>query len=257
MTQAIVATGIKRRYPRGSDILRGVNFSACSGEVVGICGPNGAGKSTLLRVLSGLLLPTEGQVKIMGTPMADLKLAQRARLMAYMHQDTAMAFDFTVRQVVALGRYPLRSALAALSAADQIVIDEAMARAQCDHLADRPVPHLSGGERQRVMLARALAQETPILFLDEPTASLDVAFTLRLMGMAGSMAKAGKLVIAVMHDLRAAAGACDRVLLMQAGDAIAYGSPRTVLTEAHLAKAYGVNARVFDNPAGGWDYYCL
>lgn len=233
-------------------ILRGVDFEAAAGTFTGIVGPNGAGKTTLLRALAGFL-PVKGRVLLDGRDIATLPPRKLARRIAYMHQDTAVPFDFTAAQVAAMGRSPFIGAFAVPSPADPRVI-RAMERAGCAELAGRPVSRLSGGERQRVMLARALAQETPCLLLDEPTASLDIRHACQVFRLCREEAGRGALVAAVLHDLRQAARFCDRLVLMKEGRVLAAGAPGEVLTPAGLREAYGVRAAVFRNPAGEWDF---
>lgn len=241
--------------PQGQQkILRSIGLEAFPGELLGLCGPNGAGKSTLLRAIAGLI-PAQGQIELCGKPLRAYPARLIARHIAYMHQDTAVPFGFTVREVVAMGRYPYRGAFGGLSGTDLQAIDSAMALSQCASYADKLITHLSGGERQRVMLARALAQETPILLLDEPASSQDVRLSHQIFALAADLANQGKLVITVAHDLRIAAAHCTRLVLMADGQTVASGIPRQTLTEENLAKAFAIDAHVFDNPAGAWDYY--
>lgn len=236
-------------------ILRGVDFSAEAGQVAGICGPNGAGKSTLLRTLAGFLTPQGGEVRLQGRPLARIPMRERARLFAYMHQETSMSFAFTAEEVVGMGRTPHQARFAAPGEKDRVAVTRAMAQAGCEALAKQPFAQLSGGERQRVQLARALCQETPILLLDEPAASLDLHFAGQLYALAKTHAEAGGTTVLVMHDLRAAALACDWLYLLHQGQMVAQGPPRQVLTGENLRAAYGAQAVIFDNPAGEWDYY--
>lgn len=239
---------------RGQEILRGIDFSAQPGELIGLCGPNGAGKSTLLRALGGLI-PAGGQLTLSGKPLRGYGPRRLARHIAFMHQDTQVPFGFTAREVVAMGRYPYRGAFGGLDPADLRAIEHAMELAACAEHADKPVTQLSGGERQRVMLARALAQDTPILLLDEPASSQDARLSHQVFALAAHLAHEGRLVIAVAHDLRVAAAHCSRILLLAGGLAVASAPPRQALTEANLSLAFALRARVFDNPAGQWDYY--
>lgn len=236
-------------------ILNNISFSAQSGEFIGIVGPNGAGKSTLLRQLGGLLRPTAGQVLLNGRPLHAIRTREMAKSCATMHQDTIMPFAFPVRDVVMMGRHPYRSSLAAYSAKDEIYVQQCMEAAGCLAEADKLVTELSGGERQRVMFARILAQDTPLLLLDEPTSSLDIRHAGEVLLVARQLADAGKLVIAVMHDLRAAAKYCSRLLLIHQGQLVAEGDPIDVLHEGHISFAYNIQATTFQNPAGQWDYY--
>ena len=203
--------------PSPRDILRDISFTAKNGEFIGIVGPNGAGKSTLLRNLGGLLKPTSGQVLVNDRNIRAIKPRELAGISAYMHQDTVMPFAFLSRDVVMLGRHPYSSPLAAFSAEDIAYVRQCMIAADCLEQADKLVTTLSGGERQRVMLARILAQDTPLLLLDEPTASLDIRHSGEVFLLARELAEAGKLVIAAMHDLRAAAKYCSRLFLIYDG----------------------------------------
>jgi iron complex transport system ATP-binding protein len=235
-------------------ILQSVSFAADSGSFIGIVGPNGAGKTTLLRQLGGLIRPTEGQVLFNGRRVDHYKPRDYARLCSYMHQDTVVPFDFPVRDIVMMGRHPYATALAAFSAADQEYVAQCMEAAGCLPDADKRITALSGGERQRVMFARTLAQDTPMLLLDEPTSSLDIRHANEVFLVIRRLAAAGKLVIAVMHDLRAAAKYCNRLFLMVHGQLVAAGDPEDVLHEGHISYAFGIRAKTFTTPMGNWDY---
>lgn len=238
-------------------IVHDSSLQATSGSFIGICGPNGAGKSTLLRMLGGLLRPATGQIRLNQTELTRIRLKSLARISAYMHQDTSMPFDFSVRDVVLMGRHPYRSGLSAWSAEDRTIAENCMELTDCQPLAEQVVTRLSGGERQRVMFARILTQQTPILLLDEPTASLDVYQADATLELCRQMASQGRLIIAVLHDLRSAARYCDRLLLMHQGQIVADGDPEEVLHEGHLAYVYGIRAKTFRNPIGQWDYYLV
>ena len=245
-------------YEVGNDkplaILRDVSFSAQSGSFVGVVGPNGAGKTTLLRQIGGLIRPSGGQIIYNGQPVQQFKPRTYARLCSYMHQDTVVPFDFSVRDVVMMGRHPYASAMAAYSAADYTYTSQCMELAGCMPDADKRVTTLSGGERQRVMFARALAQDTPLILLDEPTSSLDIRHASEVFLVIRRLAAAGKLVIAVLHDLRAAAKYCDQLFLMVHGQLVAWGDPQDVLHEGHIRYAFEIEAKTFLNPLGNWDY---
>jgi len=172
-----------------------------------------------------------------------------------MHQDTSVPFAFTVREVVSMGRYPWQGRFSSLSLADSKIVDKAMERAGCLSISSRLVPSLSGGERQMVMLARALAQDAHIILLDEPTASLDIGNAQNVFKICRELASEGNCVVAVLHDLRQAAAACSRVCLINKGRVLSCGSPQEVLTPENIKTAYGVDVKVFKNPAGEWDFY--
>lgn len=257
-TQPVHLESLELGYTVGRDnpltILNSVSFTADSGSFIGIVGPNGAGKTTLLRQLGGLIRPTDGYVLMNGRRVDHYMPREYARLCSYMHQDTVVPFDFPVRDIVMMGRHPYATALAAFSEADQAYTELCMEAAGCLPDADKRVTALSGGERQRVMFARALAQDTPMLLLDEPTSSLDIRHANEVFHVIRHLAAAGKLVIAVMHDLRAAAKYCSRLFLMVHGQLVAAGDPEDVLHEGHISYAFGIRAKTFTTPMGNWDF---
>jgi iron complex transport system ATP-binding protein len=235
-------------------ILKDVSFEAKNGLFIGIVGPNGAGKTTLLRHIGGLIRPTEGEIRYNRRLVHEYKPRDYASRCSYMHQDTIMPFDFPVRDVVMMGRYPYRSALAAFSESDREYVKKCMMIAECEPDAEKHVTALSGGERQRVMFARTLAQNTPLVLLDEPTSSLDIRHANQVFLTLRTMAARGKLVIAVMHDLRAAAKYCHQLFLMFRGQLVAAGEPEDVLHEGHISYAFGIHAHTFKTPIGNWDF---
>lgn len=252
------ARGVGFSVGRGADVLRilhDARLTARGHEFVGVLGPNGSGKTTFLKRIAGLL-PGEGEIRLDGRDARDLTVRERSRLVAFLHQDTQVPFSFTGREIVSMGRHPFANGLSAAEGeADRKAVQRAVQDAGCDEFADKPVTALSAGERQRVMLARVLAQDTPILLLDEPTANLDVLHAEETFELLRRLASRGRCVVAVLHDLRAAAKHCTRVSLMHHGTIVADGDPEDVLHEGHVAYVYGVAARTFRNPAGEWDYY--
>jgi iron complex transport system ATP-binding protein len=225
-------------------VLRGIDLSVTSGEIVAVIGANGAGKSTLLKAMSGLIAPDDGVVTLGGQPLAELDARALGREIAYLPQERAVHWPLTVRRLVALGRLPFRSRVAAPSLEDRDAIEEAMAAMDVTAFADRAVTELSGGERARVLLARALAQRPRFLVADEPTTGLDPAHGLTLFAQFVRMAAEGRAVVVALHDLSLAARYCDRALLLKDGTTLALGTARAVLTPQHLAQAYGVRATV-------------
>jgi iron complex transport system ATP-binding protein len=236
-------------YP-GREVLRAIDFSARAGEVIGLCGPNGAGKSTLLRLILGLLAPRAGRVLLGGDPVAALDRREIARRAALLMQDGPLELPLSAREVVALGRLPHLRRFEDERPSDQLAIDAAMDLTDTRAFADRPVTELSGGERHRVQLARALAQETPLLLLDEPTASFDVSHQLQALRLLRAAAARGRAVLVAMHDLSLAARACDRILLLGEGRLQADGPPALALTEDNLARLFRVQARVRRDETG-------
>lgn len=230
------------RMRRGATtVLDGVSISVAEGELVGLLGPNGAGKTSLLLAALGLA-PAEGDIRLGGAPLGALSATERARRAAFLPQEREVGWPMAVEALIALGRAPRRAAGATLTERDNAAVREAMQRMDVADLARRPATELSGGERARVLIARALAQETPLLLMDEPTAGLDPAHQIALMETFRALARAGRGVLASLHDLNLAALFCDRVIVMKSGAAIADGPPRAVLTDALLARAYGVRA---------------
>ncbi|WP_129115024.1 ATP-binding cassette domain-containing protein [Halegenticoccus tardaugens] len=236
------------------EALSGVSATVGRGTFVGLIGPNGAGKTTLLRAISGALTPDEGTVAVGGEPIHELPSKGASRLVATVPQDTSLSFAFGVRETVAMGRTPYVSRFGRRTAVDERAVERAMARTAVAALADRPITDVSGGERQRVLLARALAQDAPVLLLDEPTASLDIAHQVRTLELVRELVGEGKTVVAAIHDLNLAAHYCDELLLLRDGRALAVGSPESVLTESTLERAFGANAVVSRHPVTGSVY---
>jgi iron complex transport system ATP-binding protein len=235
--------------------LEDVSVEAEAGEFLGIIGPNGAGKTTLLRTISGVLKPDSGSIRVDGQDIGGLSSRAVSRLVAVVPQETNLAFDFDVREIVSMGRTPYRKRLSWGDRPDEVVVDRALAETRIEDLADRAISEVSGGERQRVLLARALAQDTPVLLLDEPTASLDINHQVRTLEMVRSLVdEGGKTVMAPIHDLNLAAHYCDRLLLLADGRRTALGPPESVLTESNLESAFGTEAIVTNHPVTGSVY---
>lgn len=231
----VEARGVVAGYGRRL-VLHDCDVSISAGEVVAVVGPNGAGKSTLLRVLAGLLRPVSGDVLITGVPLASLSRPEIARRVAVVPQGVETLFPFTVRELVALGRTARLDALGRGSGDDAGAIARALGTLDLEVLAERRVDAISGGERQRVVLAMALAQETPVLLLDEPTVHLDPAHQLATMDLVLRLARRrGIGVLAVLHDLNLAALA-DRVVALAGGRVARSGPPSSVI-EPDLVRA--------------------
>ena len=232
--------------PGKRQVLQGVSFDVRPGEFVGLIGPNGAGKSTLLRALLGIV-PSRGDILLGKTR---LKPGEQARLVSYLPQEREIAWPVTVERLVALGRAPYVSAFSTPSAHDLDAIRAAMQRMEIDAFADRPATELSGGEQARVLIARALAQEAPLMLADEPTAGLDPAHQIALMKTFAGLANEGSSVVACLHDLGLAARFCTRLLLIDGGRIVADGSPREVLTTERLRAIYKVEAFLAEHQGG-------
>ncbi|HET9672757.1 MAG TPA: ABC transporter ATP-binding protein, partial [Actinomycetota bacterium] len=234
------------------EVLRGVSLEVAGGEVVGLVGPNGCGKTTLVRVASRALRPSAGTVRVIGRDPYGVSAKEAARLVAVVPQDVVPAFPFEVLDFVLMGRAPYLSRLAGGGPEDWSRAREAMEAVGVQHLADRPMDELSGGERRRAVLAQALAQDAPVLLLDEPTTHLDVRHVVELHAIVRRLAaERGVAVIAVLHDLTLAAALADRLVAMDAGEVVADGAPEEVVTRSLLRSVYGVNADVELSAATG------
>ncbi|WP_130849785.1 ABC transporter ATP-binding protein [Intestinimonas timonensis] len=232
----------------GSQILRGVDLRAERGELVGIIGPNGSGKSTLLKCIYRVLQPTGGVVYLDGRTLSEYSYKQSARQVAVVAQHNYYNFDFSVRDVVMMGRAPHKRALDRDNAQDYQMVARALETVGMADFAQRSFATLSGGEQQRVILARALAQDTPCLILDEPTNHLDIKYQLQLMDIVKSL---DRTVIAAIHDLNIAAMYCDRLYAVKEGRVVASGRPEEVLTPELIRTVYEVNAGVLRDREGG------
>lgn len=235
-------------YPGERLVLHGVNVDVPKGESVALIGPNGSGKSTLLRIVSGVLHPKQGRVLLDGEPIGAISTRDLARYLAMVEQECSIGFDFTVREIVALGRIPHRGRFARETRKDTRAIDRAMELADVSQFADRSIRAISGGERQRVHLGKALAQEPTVLILDEPTTYLDLRHQTQFMSIVRQRASEGMTVLIAIHDLTMAAQVANRLALMSEGQIIVAGAPRDVLTVENVRNAFGVRAIVGVHP---------
>ncbi|MGW0734148.1 ABC transporter ATP-binding protein [Streptomyces sp. NPDC002851] len=229
-------------------LVDGVTLHVAEGETVGLVGPNGSGKTTLLRCVYGTLTGAAGRVLLDGDDLATLTAKARARRIATVPQDGHAGFELTVHEVVAMGRSPHKRFWEADTAADEELVRAALDRLGVADLAHRSFARLSGGERQRALVARALVQQPRLLVLDEPTNHLDIRYQLDILGLIRTL---GTTNLLALHDLNLAAYYCDRLCVLRDGRAVAYGTPREVLTEELLATVYGVRAEVTVHPTTG------
>jgi iron complex transport system ATP-binding protein len=232
-------------------ILNGLTCRAPAGSLTGLLGPNGAGKSTLLRVVSGVLRPDRGQVRLDGLDLLAMPRRERARRVALVEQEAVSFVPLSAREAVLVGRTPHGSRWGGVSPADRAAVAGAIAEAGVDDLADRLLGTLSGGERQRVHLARALAQEPGLLLLDEPTNHLDVHAQLDVLDVVGRLTARGVTAVAALHDLNIAAAACDHVVLLDGGRVVAEGGVSDVLRPEVLEPVYRVRCDVLTHPTTG------
>ncbi|ENO86964.1 ABC transporter ATP-binding protein [Thauera linaloolentis] len=229
-------------------IVEDVSLHVAEGELVGLIGPNGSGKSTVLRMIYRILRPAAGAVSVDGRDVWRMSARDTARLMAVLAQENGGEFEFSVREVVSMGRTPHKSAFARDDQRDIDIVHAAMLRVGVLQLAERSFATLSGGEKQRVLMARALAQQAGLLVLDEPTNHLDVRYQFEIMNLVRSL---GVTAIAALHELHIAAHYCDRLYLLENGRLAASGTPAEVLTAEHIAGVYGVRAAIRLHPRSG------
>jgi iron complex transport system ATP-binding protein len=247
---SLEAQEIEFRYA-GGPFIEDLSLSLQPGEMLGVIGPNGSGKSTLLRLLSGVLEPARGEVRLCGRPLRAYARAEVARAMAVVPQETAVEFPFSVTEMVLMGRSPHLRGFAFEGDRDLAVAREAMRRTGVLHLERRSMHELSGGERQRVVLARALAQEAGILLLDEPGAFLDIRHAVEIYDLLHTLREDGRSIVTVLHDLNLAALYCDRVALMKAGRLVRVGTPSEVITYGLLTEVFEVDVYVDLNDLTG------
>ena len=234
------------------EVLRDISISIDSGEILAVVGPNGVGKSTLIRAVSGTNLIRSGRVLVDGQDVTRLSAQQRARFMAVVPQARELPAAFTVHQTVLLGRTPYLSWLGKAGMRDHAVVSLSLERTDLVGMAERRIGELSGGEQQRVLLARALAQDTPILLLDEPTTHLDLQHQSNLLNLVRLLVLEKNLcVLMVLHDLNLAGLYADRVALMANGGVFAMGEPAKVLTAQNLSTVYRVPVDIIPHPEYG------
>lgn len=243
----LTASGLRvslRDGRRAVELLHGIDLDVHRGELLAIIGPNGSGKSTLLKALAGLL-PARGAAGVRGTVRTPEGRTPRARDIALMPQHPELPAGMSVVEYVLLGRTPHLGALGRESQGDYAIVADVLRRLDLEAYAERPVSRLSGGEAQRVVLGRALAQEAPVLLLDEPTSSLDLGIQDGVLGLVDELRRRdGLTVVVAIHDLTAAARYADRLLMLNGGHVAALGTPAEVLRDDLLADIYGADLRV-------------
>jgi iron complex transport system ATP-binding protein len=242
--------GVSGGYGRG-DIVHGIDLQVRAGERIAIVGPNGAGKSTLLRLVTGLLAPTAGEIRVGGDPLRSLSRDAIARRIAVVPQLASLPFSARVEEVVALGRLPYEDPLRGPRPADRAIVAAAIDRVGLGRLIGRDARELSLGERQLVLLAVAVAQAAPIVVLDEPTVHLDIRHQVEVMDLLADLnTREGRTIIAVLHDLHLAARTLPRIVVLDQGRLVADGPPREALDSDRIRNVFGVDPAVM--PEGPW-----
>ncbi|MBZ9634002.1 ABC transporter ATP-binding protein [Clostridium sp. FP1] len=236
-------------YLGGSHILKGLSIHAKEKEFVGIIGPNGSGKSTLLKCVYRILRPSTGAVFLDDKNIKGFSMKESAKKMAVVSQHNNYNFDFTVSDMVLMGRAPHKKFIEKDNAQDYKIMKESLEKVGMTDYAKRSFSSLSGGEKQRIILARALAQKTECLILDEPTNHLDIKYQLQFMAIIKEL---GVTVISAIHDLNIAALYCDKIYAMKAGKILKFGTPKEVLTEELIKSLYEVDAKVMEDEENGF-----
>lgn len=250
MTHRLQADALTLRYEQRT-ISSNLSLSIPDGAFTVIVGPNACGKSTLLRALARLLAPAAGQVLLDQRPIGEFPAREVARQLGLLPQSATAPDGITVADLVARGRYPHQSFLRQWSKTDEQAVQQAMVATGVAELAERPLNELSGGQRQRVWIAMVLAQQTPILLLDEPTTYLDIAHQIELLDLLADLNRQGRTVVAVLHDLNQACRYATHLVAMKDGAIVASGAPAQIFTEALVEQVFGLASMIIDDPVTG------
>ncbi|MDZ0696196.1 Fe(3+) dicitrate ABC transporter ATP-binding protein FecE [Klebsiella quasipneumoniae] len=232
-------------------VLDGLSLALPAGKITALLGPNGCGKSTLLNCFSRLLTPDSGEILLDEKPIAGFSARQLARRLALLPQHHLSPEGITVRELVSYGRSPWLSLWGRLSAEDNERVNVAMSQTRTRNLADRRLTQLSGGQRQRAFLAMVLAQDTPLILLDEPTTYLDINHQVELMRLMVELKRQGKTVVTVLHDLNQASRYCDHLVVLASGRVMAQGAPEAVMKPELLKTVFSVEAKIHPEPVSG------
>lgn len=226
-------------------VVNDVSLEVKKGEFLSIIGPNGSGKSTLLKTLSHIYVPDSGEINLMGKSLDTYNRKEIAQRISMVPQDTSLDFEFTVEEVVLMGRHPFLGRFAREDSKDMDLAYEAMERTNTLHIKDRLITEISGGERQRVFIAKSLAQNTSVMLLDEPTSHLDINHQIEILDLLKRLNSEKELaIVLVIHDINLASRYSDRILLMKDGEIIAQGSPEAVITPENIENTYGMRVVV-------------
>lgn len=236
----------------GTPIIQNLDLALATGKITALVGPNGCGKSTLLKGLARLLLPHKGAVYLDGKLVSRLSTKQVAQRLGILPQAPVAPEGLTVRDLVVMGRYPHQNWWQQWSSQDRLLVEAALATTELMQLADRPLDTLSGGQRQRAWIAMALAQDTPILLLDEPTTFLDLAHQIEVLDLLYELNQTqGRTIVMVLHDLNQACRYADDLLVLRQGKVFVQGEPVTVMTEAMVQAVFELECRIVPDPVAG------
>jgi iron complex transport system ATP-binding protein len=237
-------------YPESNWELKKISFSIHPGEVAGIIGPNGSGKSTIIKLMSGIINPTRGKILLQENFISSMPRKNFAKIVGYLPQHIQGEFDYTVYDVVSMGRYPHSKGLGFLNGSDETVVEKCLKITETIELSDRKISQLSGGERQRVFLASVLAQEPTVLLLDEPTTGLDLHHQLEFLSLLKSLSHENVAVVLATHEINLAAIYCSRLLLFNEGALICDDLPAEVITNKRMKEIFGEKIRIGKHPDG-------
>ena len=242
----------------GNLVVKEVGFSVNSGDFLGVIGPNGSGKSTLLKLMSKILTPKSGSIVLDGRSIAEISLKSFCQKVSFVPQDTMINFSFTVEEIVLMGRIPHLGRMQMETKKDYAAVEQALTLTDTISIKNRPIDELSAGERQRVVVARALAQEPTLLFLDEPTSHLDIGHQVQLLDLLKKLNHKNRLaIVMVVHELNLAAEYCDRLILLNEGRIFKQGPVAEVLTYQNIETVYKTTVVVKNNPISSKPYVIL
>jgi len=234
---------------RSDPVLRELSFNISAGEFIGIIGPNGAGKSTLLKLLNRVLTPDAGEIFLKDEPLDKYQQKELAKIVGYVPQEFKTAFNFTVREIVAMGRFPYATPFSRESAADKQIMESSMNATNVLEFKDRLFSELSGGEKQRVVLASALAQEPKILLMDEPTASLDLKYQIGFFEIVKNLQRDQNMtIVSVTHDINLVVRYCEKLFVVNEGRLVSEGSPREILNKTLIRDVFDVDVEIIEHP---------
>ena len=241
----------------GKKILKNISFDVKPGEIIGVIGPNGSGKTTLLKSLNNINEISSGSITFDHKKIDEFSSKELAKHISFMNQNTNIGFDFPCIDVVVLGRYPYLDAFSEYSKKDIEIAEKFMKLTNTLKFRDKSILSLSGGERQRVLFAKTLTQDTDIILLDEPTASLDMKYEEDIFKILKDIKEDNKGMVAIIHNLRTAIKYCDRLLLLNEGKVVQIGKPSEIITEENLRNVYKVDVCVYENKINGKLDFCI